>query len=72
MGTLASGQGAGDSTAGARAGGLAVAPARFTARTTSPANEKNLALPPQPHVRKKLEPRLDRDSRRHFEWLADG
>ena len=42
---------------GPRAKARSTAPARFIARTTFPANEKkNLAIPPQLHVRKKLEP----------------
>jgi hypothetical protein len=32
----------------------------------------NLATPPQPHVRKKLESRLARDNRLRFEWIALG
>jgi hypothetical protein len=32
----------------------------------------DLEHPPQRHVRKKLEPRPDRDNRLHFEWIALG
>jgi len=34
--------------------------------------KNNLATPPQPHVRKKLESRLVRDSRLRLAWIAAG
>ena len=34
--------------------------------------KNNLEPPPQRHVRKKLEPRPDRDSQPHLEWIAPG
>ena len=34
--------------------------------------KNNLATPPQPHVRKKLESRLARDNRLRLEWIALG
>jgi hypothetical protein len=41
----------------ARAVWLAITAGSLTPQTTSPTNEKNLATPPQTHVRKKLEPK---------------
>jgi len=70
LGALASGHIAGNSTAGARALGLAIAPARFTARTTSPANEKEFG-DSAPTARPQ-KTGAQKGSRLRLEWIAGG
>jgi hypothetical protein len=75
IGPPASGLTARYPTAGTRAIWLAFVPARFNSQpypTSEKELEINLATPPQPHVRKKLESRLARDNRLRLEWIADG